>query len=66
MNSPAIVELNSSGKESSRAPIGTPNTMKVSSVHERHCKADDNDELLLFSREGGQRVGSRDSKASEI
>ena len=65
----AIAELTASSKEnSSRAPIGTPNTYKVSSVHERRCKAEENDELIMQSRDGGRPriVASRDSKASEI
>ena len=65
----AIAELTASSKEnSSRAPVGTPNTFKVSSVHERRCKAEENDELIMESREGGRPriVASRDSKASEI
>jgi len=68
MMNPVIAELTSSKDTSSRAPIGTPNTYKISSVHERRCKVEDSDELMMQSREGGKRaaVGSRDSKASEI
>ena len=39
--------------------------MKVSSVHERRCKVEDNDETTLQSRDGN-RVTSRNSKHSEI
>ena len=45
--------------------MGTPNTIKVSSVHERRCKIDENDEILLKSGHG-DRLGSGESKKSEI
>ena len=46
-------------------PGGTPNTFKVSSVHERRCKAEENDEIALQSRDG-PRINSRGSKHSDI
>ena len=67
MANPVIAELASSKDNSSIAPLGTSTNYKVSSVHERRCKADDGDDMMIASREGGQRaLASRDSKASEI
>ena len=62
----AIAEISTSKDNSSRAPIGTSGTYHGSSVHERRCKVEDQDELLMQSREGQRAVASRDSKQSEI
>lgn len=67
LNSSAIIEMDSSVRSSRHPFVGTPNTIKVSSVHERRCKADEVDEIQLASREGGSRgANSRDSRKSGL
>ena len=68
MNGSSIIEKDSASVRTSRNPyVGTPQTIKVSSVHERRCKADEVDEIQLASRDGGSRgAPSRDSRKSEI
>ena len=61
-----IKELSSSKLTERRLDSGNKPILRRSSVHDRRCKADDeNDQLILESR-GGGRLPSQDSKKSEL